>query len=492
MALLINNPALNKTAPATAKTSLPTNFKIQSGPTIGAGGLLAGNNLGGSPTISHQALQSTSVLTPEQKLQNENAAKYPGVFQPYTPSLGLKAASQNDTVKPKTTVLATKDQSNNQSPLTTTEEQNKNILGGMGGSQTQTGGATGPTSTTTTETQPTGPYRTAVSGLIGMGGQPGQAYTNQIQTANDINAALAQSRLEEAQALANNVAPANQYGRSIEYQQGAGALLQNLFLNRQNALASQFQGASTLVNAANTQQGLQQSALQGAANLTAPQLGAYGQTYYSPFTAGQAGGGAGVSPSDPFYATLQNYAQMAANGQYAGIPTSITGNAVLNDQLNQMAKQINPNYNPVQSSAQSGIQTQQTQQVAAYQSALQQARNVQSQLTDLISQFGLNPSDINAANAGLQAIARNTSDTRYSKLNNYIQSIANLYSQVLTPVGGSATDTTRGIASSMLDATTKGQGLIDIMNALDQEAQARIAGVPTTGGGSTFSGAAWK
>lgn len=118
-------------------------------------------------------------------------------------------------------------------------------------------------------------------------------------------------------------------------------------------------------------------------------------------------------------------------------------------------------------------------QVEGYKSALQQGQNLQSQLGDLITSFGLNPADVNAVNSGIQAIARNTSDPRYQILNNYINDIANTYAQILTPPGGSATDTTRGIAASMLDATAKGTSILDVMKSLDAAANAKIAGTPT-------------
>ncbi len=220
-----------------------------------------------------------------------------------------------------------------------------------------------------------------------------------------------------------------------------------------------------------------------------PQLGQYGQTYYNPLNAGQGGsGGSQVQPNDPFYQTLQSYAQQAATGQYSAIPSSITSNPVLNAQLNEMAKGINPSYNPVTSAAQSQVTANQVGTQAGYQSALQQGQNLQAQLTDLIRTFGLNPGDINAANIGIQQIAKNVSDPHYKQLQNYINDIANTYSQILTPPGGSATDTSRGIAASMLDATASGTSIIDTMRSLDEAAKAKIAGVQTSYGSVGSSG----
>lgn len=133
------------------------------------------------------------------------------------------------------------------------------------------------------------------------------------------------------------------------------------------------------------------------------------------------------------------------------------------------------------------ISSQQQVQTAGYQSALQQGQNLQSQLTDLIKTFGLNPSDINAVNTGLQKIAANVSDPHYKQLQNYVNDIANTYAQILTPSGGSQTDSTRSIAASMLDATASGASILDTMKSLDNAAKAKIAGVSTTGTKPTSS-----
>lgn len=240
-----------------------------------------------------------------------------------------------------------------------------------------------------------------------------------------------------------------------------------------------------------TGQGQTQSALSSAAGYAAPILGQPGQSNY-----GIGGNGGGqIQPNDPFYQTLQQYAGMLANNQGGAVPASVTGNPVLNAQLQQMAKQINPNYNyntaqgaaageqavaGAAGGATANVISTQTQQIEGYKSALQQGQNLQSQLSDLISTFGLNPNDLNAANSGIQKIAQNISSPQYQILKNYINDVANTYAQVLTPPGGAATDTTRSIATSMLDATASGKSIQSVMQSLDQAAQAKIAGVSTT------------
>lgn len=178
-------------------------------------------------------------------------------------------------------------------------------------------------------------------------------------------------------------------------------------------------------------------------------------------------------------------AQQVISGQISPSQAYAMGGSVANWQglLNQAIQQASPGFDTGAAegkyAANSGITSDQAQQKAQYQSALQQGKNLQTQLTDLIKTFGLNPSDINAANAGIQKIAQNTSDYRYQILSNYVNDIANTYAQILTPPGGSATDTTRSIASSMLSATASGTSIIATMQSLDAAAQAKIAGVQT-------------
>jgi len=261
---------------------------------------------------------------------------------------------------------------------------------------------------------------------------------------------------------------------------GEQGLMQNLLAGQEAALTGQMQAAQASAAAATGQQGVQQSGLAAAGGLVSPQLGQYGQTFYQPL--GGTSGSAGVSPSDPFYSSMQTYAQDLVSGQTSGIPSSVTGNPALMAQLQQMAKQINPNFNLNQSTATGASQQAQTQQAQQYQSAAQQAQNYGLQLNQLIKGAGINPSDINAANSLLQKIASNTSDPNYATFQNLINDLASTYAQVLTPAGGTTTDMVRSISQSLLNSSMSGQGISQVMQNLDAQVQAKIAGVQTAYG----------
>lgn len=307
-------------------------------------------------------------------------------------------------------------------------------------------------------------------------------------------------------------------GGSTSVEQGNAAVTanlaaqqgQNISLAEQAALAGNAQeltaqqqaqsGLQAAGSNANTQQANEQSGLTSAGNLAQPSATAQGQTTYDPLTNSFSGGSYGTN--------LQTVVQAIKSGNmgYTDGVNSLSGLSptAKADVLAALGKGFDTVASDANASTRAGIIGTQGGQIAGYQSALQQGQNLQSQLTDLISTFGLNPNDVNAVNIGLQKIAQNTSSPQYKILSNYVNDIANTYSQVLTPAGGSQTDTTRSLAASMLDATAKGSSLITTMKALDEAAKAKIAGVSTTGasqsnsssGGSTNasslnSSAAW-
>lgn len=295
--------------------------------------------------------------------------------------------------------------------------------------------------------------------------ESGQLTTGTSPVASGNAAVTAQTTAAQQQALATGEAAALQgNAQQLTAQQQAQA------------------GLTSAGGLGNQSQGLTQSGLTSAGTLAQPNTAAYGQTTYNPLTNSFGSSGSNLDPQTQAGTLAQQvqsgqitYDQALQSMGYAGQ----AGTTFLNNAIT--AAGGNPLQLQAQGAATQGVIGSQQTQIAGYQSAMQQGQNLQSQLTDLISSFGLNPSDINAVNSGLQKIAQNTSSPQYKILSNYVNDIANTYSQVLTPPGGSATDTTRGIATSMLDATAKGTSLIQTMHSLDEAAKAKIAGVSTTG-----------
>lgn len=235
---------------------------------------------------------------------------------------------------------------------------------------------------------------------------------------------------------------------------------------------------------------------QGQQVAAGPQLGAPGQAYYTPGQTNTSGGGApATAPAGYTQDAWNQYIQDYASGNFGAIPSDVTGNVNISGQLQAAVQAKNPgfSYNTAVGQAQGaqtlgatqgGIASTQSQTIAGYQSAQQQGQNLAAQASDLISQFNLNPSDLNAANGAIQKIALATSDPKYQILNNYLNDISARYAQILTPPGSAATDTTRAVATGMLNSLASGTSLETVLSALDQQADAVIKGVSTTGSGS--------
>lgn len=274
-------------------------------------------------------------------------------------------------------------------------------------------------------------------------------------------------------------------GTAADYS-GRMAQLENIKQAAQANVNAQQQNLSTF-------SGQAQNAMGAGLTAATQQVQApYGTPLYNPLT-GTTVDTAGAGASG-IVSQWSDY--LAKGGDPAQVPSSVSGNSVLWGQVLNGAKAANPSFdvNTALGSAAGrqqvgatggAIASQQQTQVAQYQSTLQQGQNLQSQLSDLISTFGLNPSNINAVNAGLQKIAQNVSDPHYQQLSNYINEVANTYAQALTPPGGSATDTTRSIATGMLNSTASGQSILSVIQGMDNAVKAKIAGIPTTTGGST-------
>lgn len=239
------------------------------------------------------------------------------------------------------------------------------------------------------------------------------ANTNPLQSGGAYDAYS--KALEQQNALKQGIASQNANIENspipLTFQQGREQVLA-----RQNA--SQLDAAQQAVTQAQQalgygiqEQGTQQSGLTSAASLTKPELSQYGQTYYQPLQAGQNDGSAGIQPGDPAYASLTQYAQLAAAGENGQIPSQWTSNPVLNAQINAMAKQINPNYDPLTTPLNTTTQANTNAQIgsansiagAATQQAISRIGNVTSNLTNFMQQWGINQANSPYFNQPMQA-----------------------------------------------------------------------------------------
>ncbi len=222
----------------------------------------------------------------------------------------------------------------------------------------------------------TNPYKIGVQGLINIGQNGSQAYTDAQKYAQSVQDKLTQSRLAEATALENN---AND-PVDIQFQTGRGNNLKEKYLAQQGALSNEYGAATNLIGAANTQQGQQASAFSGAIGATAPQ--AYGLTTqpYNPYTDSFGGGGTNGAIDRATQAgnigTAQSFAQdyntgkaklAAADGIQNQIVATLQGNPTLNNTPVSTLTNLNE---LLSGEISSGPQQLLSQQIAQYISTL--------------------------------------------------------------------------------------------------------------------------
>lgn len=451
-------------------------------------GLFSSNLLGGSSSNS-----AVSAIQPFSNPQNKTTttAFSPTAVSPTSYQSPIAPAGTQNNINPPspaTTYTPPQPQTTAYTGQGETPEQIANARTPEQIAQAQGGQVPGqpnpqPTYNTNPYTAGAPTYGGIVGALAGTASQPSQQYNDAQKRYGEASTRLGELQNEAAKN------PMLGTGTDMRRYLGVQGLLSNQFSQREAVQTGLMSAAQAAAQTATGQQGVQQSGLGAAAGLAQPVQLPYNSQYVDRITGQPVGGG---SAGGSLQSAVSNIVQRVQSGQmtYDQAVQALSGYG--QGGLNALQQALGPNFNVNQSNAQGAVQGQQTGQVAQYQSALNQAHNVGAQLTDLIKSFGINPNDVNAANSALQAVARNTSDPHYQALNNYIQSLASLYAQILTPSGGTQTDTVRNIASGMLNSTASGQSILNTISQLDAEAQARIAGVPTTntGGSSGSSGGA--
>lgn len=319
--------------------------------------------------------------------------------------------------------------------------------------------STTPASTNTPATAPTPATPIpSTANTSSVPSYPNGLYGDLIKRGTD---ALAQSAAltGQIQTAQNNI-----YGNpnfSLDTQVGRAGLIQNNVGVQADALAKQ--GAAYL---------------QGA-QAAAPQLGQYGQTYYNPTTGTTASGsGSAVSPTDPLYPVLQQYAKLYASGQQGAIPGSITSNPVLNAQVLAMAQQINPSFNYNNATGTAAGQQQVAGSLPQMESAEAAAQGIQNQISSYIaSNPTLNPSDSTFANSISQwAQGQQLGDPRYQNLANLLSEYVSTLAPILG-VGGDTTNLKTQIAQSFVNGAASGQSISQVLQGIGTIASGKVAAI---------------
>lgn len=271
-------------------------------------------------------------------------------------------------------------------------------------------------------------------GQAGARFQAGQLTTGTTPVAEGNAAVTAQTTAAQQTALA----------------QGQQAALQGLgyeLTGQQQAAGAAQAGA----NAALTGQGQAISGLGTAAGLAAPSNVGAGTVVFDPQTGEPIIGGPTQVPYGTQYVNPATGQSVLPNsGQYGTGPAAAANVASIQEQ------------------------TAQVNNLAANR---QSATQLEGQLSAFLQNNNINPSDFNAVNRFLQGIGAQTSSPEYQTYSNLINDLASVYANILTPAGGNATDMTRTIAQSLLNASASGQSIIQVMQNLDAQAAAKIGGI---------------
>lgn len=305
--------------------------------------------------------------------------------------------------------------------------------------------------------------------------------------------------------FADQMAAMSSSPMSLEFKQGREQVLKDQYSAQRQALATEAnnyltQNQQTMTGVQNQQagyqgagnlgvagQGLRQGGLATVAGLAQPTYQQYGSAQVARDENGNpistpVGGNSSANP----LSQVSTIAQQVISGQITPQAAQSMGGSVsnwqsiLNDEIQKQRPGFNYNVAGGLGSAQGQTAASQSSLVESMKSSYGQAQNVRSQLDDFIKTAIPNTSDINKINEGMQAIANNTSDPRYAILHNYLASLKNIYANILG--GGTATVDAQQRADSFVDGTMKSSGIQAVLDAVEQEAQARIAGVPTANG----------
>lgn len=287
--------------------------------------------------------------------------------------------------------------------------------------------------------------------------ESGQAYTN-------YNTAV-----ENQKNLKSGIA--QQYGNiesqpiPLEFQQGREQALARQYASQLDAGQQAINQAQTGLGYGIQEQQAQQSGYNQAGNLS---VAAQGQTQ-SGLTA--AAGLAqpqqyGIT-STPFYPSQGN------TGQFGSLPGGGQGAF---------------NAGKVQGDVALGAQN--AQNISANNQAKAIKTNIQSYIA---SNPTLNPSQFSDVNSALQFLNGKVSNPQYQTLSNYLQEYINTLAPILG-VGGDTTNLKTQIANGFVNAAASGQSLTQVLDGIEQLAQAKLnaqeggsqgsaGGQPAAGGG---------
>lgn len=342
-----------------------------------------------------------------------------------------------------------------------------------------TGGTSGTPSTISDTTQPTTPQSQVQQGPTTFPGLVGSLanfnpYSNPLTSSGVQDAGLLRSQLRSSIKNETNDRNENRLNPiPLSTQTGRDAAIRANYEGQQAQLANTLGYDTSVINSGLTGSGQQYSALNSATGLSQPQIGQYGQTYYSPLS-----GGAiqptpqqyTIKPGDTFY-NLAGGDQNKVTAIEAANPGVDPNNLQPGQQIKMPAAQQGTPFTAGQVQGDQALGQQYAQNV----SAVNQAKAIKGQIQSYISANpNLNPSVFTDINSLIQLMSGKVSSPQYQTLSNYLSEYVSTLAPILG-VGGDTTNLKTQIAQGFVNAAQSGQSISTVLDGIEQLANAKLA-----------------
>lgn len=347
---------------------------------------------------------------------------------------------------------------------------------------------------------------TANAALMAKAQGPTPEYLAATAEANKYNAALGQSRINEARGLAANA----ENPIPLEFQQGRGQIQQSQYAQEQAALGAAYQGAVQQQNAANVQQNTQQSGLVSAGGLanTQQQQQIGGLSNAASYSQPVSQFGMLTNPmtgaplnTQVFQSAIQQAQQLINSGvpadsqqiQALTSPFGFVGPMALNNMMQAQATSQGGSWNPSAQSAgaqQTLSQGTNTQgQAYALNLGLQQLKTIQPVITNFLQASGINSTDSplynQPINNYIQKLGNPAATTQYQYMLNDLQKFA---SQMLSAGGGGTPTGTQAATDLMNPGLLSMSQIQSALNTLDTLGTNQVAVLQNQAKASGVSG----
>ena len=288
----------------------------------------------------------------------------------------------------------------------------------------------------------TNPETSTLQNLQSQSQNPSQAYTQGMINYDTANQKLADYNAQLAQTDKN----INAQGISLDSARGQTANVGQAAAAEEAALQGGVTNASNILSAANTQQGLQVQA--------GTQAGSMAQNQANRNLAGQEAVLGAVQPH-PYGLTSTPY--NSATGTYGGMAG--TSGAGGNGSLASVGGLLQTQNMGGQVKTMQGIQAQ--------------AQTLGTNLSNLISQAGINPANMGVTTSFINGVNQwlngQAGDPKYQNFANLISEVASKYSNILNQSGGTPTDVST-TTHNIINGLASGQSIQQVLQSLDKNA----------------------